>query len=342
MVTYKKYYTLVNSYANLAVKSIKKNINRMVDLINNLENLSLCEQAYEEFIKQLKSQKQSKLAKDDSCLLWENINKVIRKNKCYHDTNWALPEEQIAILEKIAKQLKPTNIINLYKHLFVENDNCLYEEDIANKRKNAVEQIFNDGDIDKVLELAEKVESPYKVGEALAKLDRDNIEKDIFPDLLDITNRTYMLIISGFIKNYGNKWSLYNNKWPNYQKSCLLINMPFNEKTWQEVEKLDEASKQQYWQNTQVYPHSIDNDTSFAVEQLLKYQQSHQAITLLYFELMDNKKIEASKCIQALVDCKDNKKYIESNKYHIIKLINFLQQDRNIEKKILKKLKHYI
>ena len=348
MVTYQKYYILVNRYANLAVKYSKKDINRMVDLINNLENLYLCKQAYKDFIKQLKSQKKLNLAEDYSCLLWENINKVIRKNKCYHDTNWALPEEQIAILEKIAKQLKPTDIINLHKHLFIEDDTILYEKPdnwdeqsktLANKRKNAVKQIFNDGGIDKVLELAEKVESPYKVGEALTKLDRNNIEKDIFPDLLDITNRK---LISGFIENHGNKWSLYNNldknNWSVSQKICLLINMPFNEKTWQEVEKLDEASQQQYWENTKIFNRENDNDTSIAVKQLLKYQLSHKAVELLYYELMDDKKIEASQCRQALVACKDNKKYIESHKAYIIKLINFLQQSNNIKTEEVEKV----
>src|SRR5690606_24499078 len=116
---------------------------------------------------------------------WESLRKILNQHRSHPDTDWALPESELAKLETLYNKLQPTDIINRYAWLFndhwpdfpegfkyVENDDKerhkQQQQRINIEREKAITLFLEELGLSETLELRKKVKEPWHLGSALS------------------------------------------------------------------------------------------------------------------------------------------------------------------------------
>lgn len=98
----------------------------------------------------------------------------------YSDSSWAMPEEELAVLETAAAAVQPRAAIHQASWLFESDwitlgdlarrdDFDAYDEAVRERRANAIERVLTEGGLDSVADLAAGTSHPHLVGVALAQ-----------------------------------------------------------------------------------------------------------------------------------------------------------------------------
>jgi hypothetical protein len=353
-VTPEEYWQQISYYAELAVdfakNNITKDITKLAELINYFDQLP--ESAFNQLVEVLSSVEVINLSENQRLILWENLTKFIKKHQRHSSEKWAMADKDIINLETIANKIAPKNLVNLYKHLFTDREHELYEEtddfdkqqeNLNQKRKHAIQEIFKQDGIDGVIKFAESVTAPRIVGYALASIN-NIIKQKLLPAFLDTTNTKHQDFISLCIakcNHLNSQWcdSLDTSTWTSDQKAQFLAYLPFTKNTWSRSYKWLKSEENKYWSCATASPYDEnDGNLTDAIDKLLKYNRPIAAINCLYSMMYSKQPIEVKQCIRALLDLNATNKIDESiDKYHIIKLIEFIQSDASApEEDILK------
>ena len=160
---------------------------------------------------------------------------------------------------------------------------------LENSRKDAVRQILNEGGMPAVLAAVHNADSPYKVGFALGSIADEKVEPEIIPSLLISKDETETQFVAGFVwGQFGESgWNwvdrVLDNDWDNIQKSAFLALLPFEENTWIRIMGcLGQENGGLYWKTVTVNPWGEDRDLTLAIEKLIEYGRSPEAIKCLY------------------------------------------------------------
>src|SRR5690606_31754520 len=124
---------------------------------------SLPKAAFDQLLQTLASPTISELPEDQRLLLWNHLTKFTNKHRRFSEAKWVLPNELITRIEQVAEQLAPTNLFDLYQHLFTDRDFDLYEENgeweeqhkkLEARRDTAISEIFQQDGIEGVIRFA--------------------------------------------------------------------------------------------------------------------------------------------------------------------------------------------
>jgi len=342
-VTRENYIDQVSFYADIAFIIAKDDINKLCKLINRLDDLPL--DTFEKVIEYLSSQGIIDKPEDERSGLWTGLTAFILKHKRFADAKWAISAELIAKLESIAKALAPQNKQYLYRRLFTERDPDLFEEkgnwreqqkELEKRRQSAIQEILNIDGRQGVLNFADSVESPLKVGLSLGFITDSEMDSVILPNLREEQNKNLSQFSSGFICGRYNSqgWEWVNQvdmtDWSPSQIGRFLVCLPFHEETWKRSKKLLGEFEEVYWSKAMVNPYEIDTEIHLAVDKLIEYGRPNAAIDCLDKDLHEGQPLDQPRAIKALLLAAYSKEPRSAmDIYHTIDIIKALQADPN-------------
>jgi len=173
-VTHQEYWEQVSFYAELAVSWAGCDAIRLSELIDHFHNLP--KPTFDHLIEILSSDAITSLQEEMRLSIYNHLTKFTNKHRRFADAKWALSDDLLTIIEAVAAKIAPSNPFNLYQHLYSSRDFDLYEEKgnwekqsqkLDERRKTAIEEIFQQGGIDAVIRFAESVKYPVQVGHAI-------------------------------------------------------------------------------------------------------------------------------------------------------------------------------
>ena len=107
-VSDKEYWDQVVFCAELAVEMASIDIEKLECLVDHLDDLP--EPAFSQALEHLSSEAISNRPEDQRMDLWTKLVTVTHKHRELPDAKWALPEEKISGIERIAAKLAPQNL----------------------------------------------------------------------------------------------------------------------------------------------------------------------------------------------------------------------------------------
>lgn len=239
-------------------------------------------------------------------LAWNTLRRVLNKHKLYPDASWALRREELYPLELLYNQLQPDDVQARYMYLF--NEDIYYEvlepssitlsyrelsHDsiaglMATARERAVAELVEELGVERVLELRLEVKSPSYLGEALAKVIKDEQDLQYVWQCLE-DDAPHIAFAHGFISQKlrceGFSWmqmlvkELLEKGYSDKAVANVLVVARSEQELWQYIETLGEGVYREYW--LRMYPIFNDLTNEEIVEgisKLLQYWRFSSAV----------------------------------------------------------------
>jgi hypothetical protein len=343
-VTNQDYWLQTSFYAELAVASIGEDTERLTLLIDHFD--SLPSPAFEQLLETLSSKTITGLQEENRVLIWDHLNRFSNKHRRFSDANWALPDELLTRIEKVAEQLAPANPFNLYQHLFSNRDFDLYEENgdwedqrkkLEARRESAISEIFQQYGAEGVMRFADNVSATYQVGSILGAIKDDVFDAILLPHFLDTTENRRKALVSSFIcqRFYLTGWEWFDNldksDWTLGQLGQFLAYLPFTKETWTRVSQYLQDSESEYWTRTDANAYQAEGDIAIAIDKLIEHGRPYAAINCLYRMNQVKQPIDTNQCVRALIAAlSTNESSSNMDAYNITTLIKFLQTEAEV------------
>lgn len=343
-VTHREYWQQASFYAELAVASAGHDAARLSTLIDHFDNLP--KPAFDQLLQTLSSQSIAELPEEQRLSIWSHLTKFTNRHRRFPNVKWALPDELITPIEQVAGQLAPTNLRNLYQHLFTDRDFDLYEKNgdwgeqrkkLETRREIAIFEIFQQYGTEGVIQFSESVSSPGQVGQALGLITDTVIERTLLPHLLDSADRQRIALVSGFIwrrcQINGWKWcdDIDRSNWTPAQVGQFLAYLPFRKEAWDRATEWLQAQENEYWARTGANAYEADSDLAVAIDKLIEHGRPHAAINCLDRMRHAKQPLDSKQCIRALLAAlSSSEPGYAMDEYHIVDLIRFLQAEPSV------------
>jgi hypothetical protein len=346
--TRQDYQEQILAYESLALKEAKKDVTKLVELIDRLNELSPPSQ--EELINYLSLDTLLSLSDSERFCLWNALTDLTVQHKKYTEVDWVMKEEMIEKVIVVANKLKPTNFYQ-YQRLFIENDFELLEETdnydeqykiLQNKRQKAIQEIYNNGGLDGLINFIRDIESSWSVGYLLGfSIDAD-VDHSILPTMLESNDKAFIQFVGGFIKGklqkFGWDWvdGINLSEWTKQQIGLFFAYLPFIKENWTRVSKNLKDEISLYWTKTNITPHDSNGDLEEAIDFLLLFNRPFEAIYCLNYLSLKKLPIKVDQAIRSLLSILKKPEMMKSMNMHIIiNLIKTLQENPEIELKAL-------
>ena len=272
-VSNKEYWEQVVFCAELAVEMAGTDIEKLECLIDHLDDLP--EPAFSRALEHLSSEAISNRPEEQRMATWTKLVKITHTHREFPDAKWALQEEKISKIERIAANLAPQNPCNLHRLIF-GNHNPFYEETKSweEQRQQAVKEIISYGGMDAVIQFADAVEQPWCVGHSLGVIAEVEIDEHLLPALLETDNLRLAELVRGYIKSrqYKNGWEWVDgldiSRWSASQVGHLLSCLPFTKETWNRATNWLGENERDYWDKVRPNPYDTDDDKGFRHRQV--------------------------------------------------------------------------
>lgn len=341
------YWRQVEIYADLATQLAAADLNKLTELIDRLPDLP--PPATARVLQHLASDAVVKLSEAARQPLWEALIDLVSKHRKFANAEWSMDAEKIAQLETVAERLAPESISLLHRRLFSERDIDLlgeidnYEEQLRKlegRRQAAIKEILVRNKAAGILEFAEQVDSPGRVGYALGFVKEISVDEFLFPSYLDRDERYIRLLLDGFVSGrfnaFGWTWadSLLSLPWTPEQKNNLLVRLPFLPETWGRAEKLLPESGKAYWRKVSVTPWGLPQETlTVPAQRLLEFDRPKAAIECLSILARHKAEFPPELAIQALMGslraCDNPADRL--SQYRVEELIEWLQDNESAD-----------
>jgi len=286
-VTNKEYLEGIIGVLYRVLKNIGANGGRWCEVMEYFSNLP--SQHREKVLKKLTESINS--INEGKLELWNKLREILSRHRSFPDAKWALPEKELVKIEKLYNKLKPEDILLRFQWLFddwwpelpegiADRDYKKLEEITKQKRKDAIQSIKNDLNINDLIKLATQTKNPQFVGTALAEFSLADKEEEFLFSLLDSDDQKKILFIQAYIwqKSFKNGDAYIEKvvnealckKWSSERKVNLFLALPQKRKVWDILKNFDVQIQQRYWEK--VNPSFFDSspeDKLYALEQLV-------------------------------------------------------------------------
>jgi len=340
-VSNEEYWEQISFYAELAVSIASTDMDKLNEIVNNLENLP--RPSFDRVLQLLSSEIIYSKPENQRLELWDSLTKYTAKHKRFSDAKWALPLEIVSRIEDITEKLAPTNPLNLNRRLFSNSDFDLYEENdngeeqsrkLAERRKSALSEILAWGGPDAIIQFAESVESPASVGYTLGIIGNSKIDAILLPAFLETENKILAQLAGGYVwsSQLNRDWEwvdrLDRASWSIAQISQFLCSLPFTGETWERAVLWLADFEREYWIKVNATPFGSHGDLYTAIDKLTDFGRSSAAIICLYKIYYEKQPLDKARTIRALLAAVSTKESLHTmDTYHIIELIKALQND---------------
>jgi len=339
------YWQQVTAYANMALTMAKADRAKLVTLVNRLNNLPT--DTREQLLLYLESTEFISLPQGERLPIWKQLTTLVTNHRKYAGADWAMKPEDVNKLEGIANLIQPETSSYRHQMLFTDKDFDLYEgkdnfyeqqKRLDERRKEAVNDIYSTAGIKAVLEFAQAVESPWKVGFAFAAICSDTDEPEAIPKLFVTPSTRLAQFVSGFVigrfQSKGWSWidSLDMSNWSGDEKATLLGILPFTKDTWERAASLLGSDESKYWNKTHANPYQAQGDLEWAIDRLIENDRVLAAISALETRVYTNEPInphQVVRALKALLMASEALRRIDP--YGVTQLIKRLQRDPNTD-----------
>ena len=344
-----EYWVQIHMLAEFAVEMACSDVERLLELTDRLSDLP--QKTQEEILKHFVSGGIIRLPESERVIVWEKMNSLVRHHRKFRDARWALPEESLVKIEKIAKRMTPTNPLLQYRYLFSADEYDLYEEQrnyevqrkrLSEKRQAALSEIMGNGDFARCMDFAREVAMPCKVGQTLGELADERIESEILPSQLNTEDELLERVVAGFVwgrfRERGIPWvdHILEQHWNPQQCAQFLLLLPFQQEIWERaISYLDESHEELYWKHVDAQVGVWTWNDRIVIDKLITYGRTGAAVMCIAYAMDDDINFDPALATHALLAFLENPQEVQSlERYHVIDLIKRLQAvpTVNIEK----------
>ncbi|AYN25673.1 hypothetical protein D8682_00905 (plasmid) [Buttiauxella sp. 3AFRM03] len=339
-----EYRAQIETYSQLAIDLASKSSLRLIDLVDNIDNLSPFK--FDDAIKLLYDFSKKPDSDELKLELWEKCLEVYNKHKRFSDAQWAIQPEQNKKIKDVSTALKPEEPMLYSKRLFGQRSHDLFDENgdwraqeerLAKERCQSISEIHTVNGIEGVLEFSGGVERPEVVGNSLVaenlEIPLNTLKKLILSDIKEERS-----LASGYVwaKNYkeGNSWVLAAvNNWNAQEKVEFFLLLPFKKETWDMLNASFDDFPYEYWVNTVTNTYHCDSteEIYFAVDCLFKVDRPVSAIDCLSRILNSDKVVDSSRVAVALLKSIKTTEDVKRFDIHSFnELVNYLQNDDTV------------
>ncbi len=335
-------------YAEMAVDMACKDIDKLIDkkFIARLHELP--QEARDRVLEHISSDAFSNEPEDKRLALWIELSRFIRNHRDFSSASWALGEDEITKIEKVADRLSPDSPLAVHKVLFSDYDFPLYEDwkdwdDLDEQRKSRRQQALKDilayGDVDAVIQFAQNVENPKFVGNALAELADAEIDRRVLPEMLDTEEGKLTQFSQGYVWvrrfRCGWEWAdkLDRSGWTAEQIGRFLSWLPFTEEAWKRAEAWLGEREGEYWRRTGAgLRYGTEGDIGLAIDKLIEHRRPKAAIQCLALLRHDRGTFDKQQAIRALLSPGNPDEPVDQDlRYAITEIIKDLQSDPEVD-----------
>lgn len=347
-VTQHDYWEQITTYANLAIEIAKSDRTKLFSLIDHLGVLP--SPTHELLLDHLGSEEVTALAETERLPLWNRLMDVVIKHRKYAGAAWAMRPEQVDRIAAVAERLKPNEPALRYQRLFSESDFALSEkkgdyqkhgEELDNRRKKAVDEIYTIGGVQSILDFATTVESAWRVGIAFGHVADNASDQAILPDMLTADQKSITRFAGGYVlSRFGDRgWQwideIDTSQWNPVQIGQLLAYLPFTHDTWERASQLLGDEESPYWTRTNANPYDNDENIGHAVDRLIEYGRPVSAIRCLANKLDRTQPLDTERAVRALLAALNSSENISPASsvdiYQVTELIKALQDDPHVK-----------
>jgi hypothetical protein len=244
---------------------------------------------------------------DDSARaeIWEALRRLLHHHRAFADAEWALPEEQLEGIERAYLAIEPRDGIRRLAWLFsapgadlpapARNDWHADEVKSAKLRRDAVQGLLSNGDVEAIFALASAAKMPELVGVAIVQAigARGQQEAILFEALQRREPSSASLarlaggMICAFCERDGDAWVdtfLSRAEVKSWSKETImntLLLMPISKRTWERAASFGSEIEDLYWSRTDIPGIPGDTETvAFALRKLLAAGRARHATHL--------------------------------------------------------------
>ena len=337
-VTQEKHSKQVASYAEIAISMASNDIDKLAQLVGDLDHLP--KPSLDKILEYLSSEEICGKPEDQRLKLWTQLTEFASNHRRFSDAEWALSDNIVSKIETVAAKLAPENPFYFHRRLFSYKAlNDYYErretreeqqQELDQRRHQAINEIMAYGGLDMVLQFAENVEAPWFVGHFLGAIAQAETDKRILPALLETENTKLALLASAYVscRQDVNGWEWVDgfdkSNWSITQISQFLSYLPLAKETWTRAKDWIGSDEKEYWSKISANQYPIDDDFGFAIDKLIAYDRPHTAIEWLY----SKKPLDKSRSVKALMAAISSQEPPQEMGTHtIIEIIKVLQDD---------------
>jgi hypothetical protein len=340
-VSHVEYIEQAKLYSELAVNVAKGNPNKLAELVNHLENFPPT--ANEQLLAYLGSDAVLTMDESERLGLWTELADLVARHRKFSDTDWAMQPMQTDKIATLADRLAPSAPIFRHQRLFSEREFDLYEEkgnyeeqhaELEGRRERAVQEIATNGGAQAVLNFANVVQSPWRVGISFGAIAEEAVDGLVLPSLLETEQKSLAQFVSGFVwsRFHSRNWSWVDNintsEWSNTQTAKFLSLLPFMPDTWTRAARLLESNESLYWEKTSANSYETESGLDHSVDKLIEYGRPYAAIRCIHRMMLRKQPFDNRRAVQALLAALQSSESVHSTDSHeIIEIIKALQND---------------
>jgi len=278
-VTVEEYWEFVRAVVEMMIEWAGRNTSRWASLVKAYPEVRRGYPEVGQLITDALTQVSIEtMGEADKVVVHDALRGVISYHREYSDTEWALPDSDLELLEILQERFKPEDAVLQYSHLFSWDPDVPdapmkpykdgWDEWIAEKRIQALKAVYSQDGLSGICRLAETVVLPECVGYAAAKLELSKTE------IVELLKKGFSEAPDNYAKNPLTKivrayvWSMYkegDEKWLEHLLACprmvwtpgayanLALGLPASPKLWERVQQWGEEADRLYWSNVEIY-----------------------------------------------------------------------------------------
>lgn len=335
-VTNEDYYKQIDAYLDLMIKYCKNSDERLIDLIDLLDNVS--KKNFDKICKYLKSSKVRKKSDKSKYKLWDKLEKLTYWIKKHSDNKEKIKNEMIGKIEDVIDCLRPKNDLYVISRLFKKDtwefiDHSTNYESSENKLHNlqlkSVKKLYSNTGVNSIIDLVNIVEDSYSLGMIFSKLSISSEEENtnVLPNL-DKQEK-----LSNFAKGYiYNKYNLNGKKYTidmlknlsTKSKVNFLLVLPYNMTTFKNVETVLKSDYKKYWEQVDIRFITDNKTLNYSIVKLMEVNRFERILWMYRLSLHNNSELtyDNNIVLTCLEKIKDN-----FNQFDICEAIEELQKN---------------
>lgn len=277
-VTVKEYWEFVRSVIEMMIQWAGKNTSRWASLVKAYPEVRREHSEVGQLITDALAQLNLDTISDaDKSVVHDALRVVISQHREFPDTEWALPDSDLELLENIQERFKPEDAVLQHSHLFswdpYVHDAPMkpYEEGwdewIAQKRSQAVKEIYDQDGLSGICRLSEIVVLPDSVGHATATLELNEsevcelLQKGLSSATVYYSKNPLTLTARSYVwskyRKEGEKWlehllALSGMTWTPEAYANLALGLPASPSLWERFQQWGEEADKLYWRSVEI------------------------------------------------------------------------------------------
>lgn len=294
VLTYGLIWESQTAVIRLTLARVSHDATRWVPLIDALNQFP--KEAFRETVDALRAELAA--PHEGTFLIWDHLRKEVNRHRTFAETEWALRDEPLAILDELVTRHAPKSPVLLVSWLFddwmpdVPGKGSDADDPMANieaARAKAIAEVYAAGGIAGLVELAGKVKLPSHAAYASKTL---QLGKEELLGLLhtalqagDALVEFADVVLADAVHRFGEdgearvRTELQSLELEPDRVARLLLTLPEGKSTWTYVATFGEASEDAYWRRKHSY--FVDGSTEELLEAIENYKRRGRFIAAL-------------------------------------------------------------